>query len=424
MHGIWINATFVFQLFFAELMYSHSFTKRSRFALRCIGAVLLCLVISLMDFFSGNLITDSFLFFLDFALILLPIMLCFQNSIWNLLFAGVAGYATQFFSSMVQAILTPLIAPFLPAGIASELVPMAAAVIPVYLIMYFLFARKIQRGECPNVNNKRLILMTGFIFFICIFFHQLAMTEAETQKRSISMAESLYGMTCCLLLLLILFGMVDNRKMQVQMGIMRQLWNEEKEQYEKAKENIELINIRCHDLKHQIAKLGAASDQDLIRELQNEINIYDAMMHTGNTVLDTIITEKNLLCRKNEIRFSCMADGKLLQNLDTGELYAFLGNAVDNAMESALKLEDPEKRVISLTVKRSGNFVLIEIENYFQGNLKFDDGLPVTTKENQQFHGFGMKSIRRFVEKNHGNMRIFTDNQIFRLVVLLPITDV
>ena len=52
-----------------------------------------------------------------------------------------------------------------------------------------------------------------------------------------------------------------------------------------------------------------------IEEIQDSIQIYEAMVKTGNDVLDTILTEKSLACKANNIVVSCVADGEGLEFL-------------------------------------------------------------------------------------------------------------
>ena len=51
------------------------------------------------------------------------------------------------------------------------------------------------------------------------------------------------------------------------------------------------------------------------------------------------------------------------------------------------------------------------------------DGLPITTKNEQNYHGFGMLSIRHIVEKYGGTMSVRTDQNLFRLDILLPCAE-
>ena len=67
--------------------------------------------------------------------------------------------------------------------------------------------------------------------------------------------------------------------------------------------------------------------------------------------------------------------------------------------------------------------LLIHVENYFEGKLVMRDGIPVTTKEDKNYHGYGMLSIRRIVEKYSGNFSISTEDQLFQIDIMLPIPD-
>ena len=58
------------------------------------------------------------------------------------------------------------------------------------------------------------------------------------------------------------------------------------------------------------------------------------------------------------------------------------------------KIADPERRLIHLSVARQKGFAAIRIENCYDGELHFANGLPITTKKDVGYHGFGVKSIR------------------------------
>lgn len=67
-------------------------------------------------------------------------------------------------------------------------------------------------------------------------------------------------------------------------------------QQKSAKEAIDIINIKCHDLKHQIGALAKMDDplarSKYLQEVSEAVSIYDAVYHTGNKALDYILREK------------------------------------------------------------------------------------------------------------------------------------
>lgn len=58
------------------------------------------------------------------------------------------------------------------------------------------------------------------------------------------------------------------------------------------------------------------------------------------------------------------------------------------------------------------------IENYCSLPVDFKDGLPVTSKENKESHGFGVKSIRYVAEKYGGTVGLDYVDQLFVLNIL------
>lgn len=199
-----------------------------------------------------------------------------------------------------------------------------------------------------------------------------------------------------------------------------------KAQYEMSRESIEIINRKCHDLKHQVAALKHISDpnrkNEVIDSLQSSVMIYDAVAETGNEILDTVLTEKSLICGKHEIALSCIADGKQLAFLDPVDLYTLVGNALDNAIEAVLPLPTAE-RLIRIRVQKKAGLVFLRIENPYSGTLELRDGLPVTHKEDRQNHGFGLKSIRDIGEKYHGLFTIGAEQSQFVLQIAFPLCE-
>ena len=193
-------------------------------------------------------------------------------------------------------------------------------------------------------------------------------------------------------------------------------------QFRQSQENIELVNEKYHDLKHHLQVLrmqsGREDYQNYIDEMEQEIRIYDMEYHTGNYVLDTILTDKSQKCLKNDIRISVVADGALLDQIHVTDLAAIFGNALDNAIEHELQIPDRERRMIHVCVSQKNQMVSILVENYFQGELRQEGEELLTTKADRQSHGYGVKSIRHAVSKYGGVMTVGLEENWFRLKIL------
>ena len=70
--------------------------------------------------------------------------------------------------------------------------------------------------------------------------------------------------------------------------------------------------------------------------------------------------------------------------------------------------------------ERKGDIINIRITNYFSGELRFEDGLPMTHKHDEEgYHGFGMKSMRLIAEKYGGKITAKADGEVFVLNIYL-----
>jgi sensor histidine kinase regulating citrate/malate metabolism len=196
-------------------------------------------------------------------------------------------------------------------------------------------------------------------------------------------------------------------------------------QYRQSKDNIDMINYKYHDLKHQIAVLRSEENPEkrkaYLDQMEEEIRRYEVENKTGNKVLDTVLTGKGITCAKNKITFTCVADGTLLDFMETADICSIFGNALDNAIEYERTIAEQEKRLIHVTVSRQKDFLMIRVENYFEGELQMEQGNLLTTKGNKELHGYGIKSIRYTAGKYDGVVEISTGDQWFTLQVMIPI---
>lgn len=426
MYGFFVENGLVFELIFSLALFFWQMERRSGFAMRLAASVLVFLLASI--FFNqtwpgagawGQ--TLQYLLFLSLAG--LGIWNCFKVEMNQAIFHITAACVTQHMA-------------FTAAGIAEgavelvhrDLILFAVThlflTVLVNLLAYFVFARRMRRGDTKHLPfSTALLCLAGMILFTNLFqnlFRQYD-TGITVQLRAVFSA---FDLVCCLFLLNLQCEICSKKQLERDNDILTHVLYQQKEQMEISKKTIDVINVKCHDLKRQISSLGTKITADEMEELKHAINIYETSVKTGNEALDVILAEKSLLCENEKIRFDCMADGGILNFMTPSDIYSLFGNALDNAMEAVRKTDDPEARYISLSVKRQKGMVVIRCENPYAGTISFHGKLPVTTKRDKQYHGFGVQSIQMIAEKYEGGFAIKAENGIFRLNVLLPFREV
>ena len=427
---------FVVELLAAESMYLYRFRRRPFFLLRLLLAVAACF---LFAFFFPSMPENPYLFALTFLVIFLFTVIAakavFRESWFTVIFCCFAGYTTQHLSYEIYNIFLILMQANGTAGfygnddftsIFPNLVIFAVYMI-VYVVSYFLcfmfFSTKLSPKEDIDVKKTFIFIFSIFILIVDILLNAVIVQNPLEGGKLYVIIIGLYNVLCCIVSLYLQFEVALRRKIEMTFDFMQKIWEKTRSQYEASKENIEIINMKCHDIKHQIRALGTDGTVDpvFLKELEERVSIYDATVKTGNESLDVILMEKSLLCNKQKIEFSCMIDGEKLSFMRDEDIYALFGNIVDNAIEAVLKL-DPAKRVIDLQVKSTGEMLSIRETNYYASAIVLNErGLPETTKGDRMNHGFGLKSIQYICERYGGTMQVETENDVFLLnIVMFP----
>ena len=281
---------------------------------------------------------------------------------------------------------------------------------------YFLFRRRFNGRETVDIKRGHL---TVFALCSSLVVYFLSYWTTSQEKTTIGVLR--FDCVACVLLLVILLDMFRFRKAEREQLLMMRILRQERELHELSRATIDVINRKCHDLKHQISALRhmrSEEQEKSIHELEHAIMIYDSFAKSGNEDLDMILAEKTLLCEEKGIRLQCIADGEKLGFIKTEDLYALMGNALDNAIEAAAQEESSARRIITLRVSAREDIVTIHIENPCKNQPLMMDGLPVTTKRNQDYHGFGVKSMRYIAEKYGGVLTVDWEDGIFYLDIL------
>lgn len=291
-----------------------------------------------------------------------------------------------------------------------------------HVIVAVTIGRWIADGGQKKIGPRQILLAAlTFLAFQAMVVTPEEVRDAFQERRWMNQYLSQLLLAVTLYLQNELFKKSEIRQ---ELDLMNLLWKKEQEHYRLSKETIALINQKCHDLKHQIYALRGTDVQEreaYLEEIAASVRIYEAIVKTGNEALDTILTEKSLYCKEKGITLSCVADGEGLSFIHTVDLFAILGNAIDNAIEAVSCICQEEMRCIDVLIYRRKGLLVINVVNPLQEQLVYEDDLPVTTKADKGFHGFGLRSIKYMAKKYDGVLRIQEEAGCFSLMVLLPI---
>ena len=371
-------------------------------------------------------------FFIHLPLVALPFLfawLCYQITAAEALFIAIAGYTISDIASLVNSMLT-LLDPERFAHFGEEVstgiwgyVLIVASYALTYTVAWFLFIRR-MRGLSLLKNATGPIVALSAVMLVVnqIWGLTFEMYGADYAGSMLCLLEYMWNLICCVFCLCIQFGIFQISQKERELEVARKLIAQKEQQYHVSKETMDAIRRKSHNLKYELSALSAGQgQQEHIDEAMALVDSFDANIQTGSDTLDVIFTEKNLYCRQFQISFVCMIDGGRLDFMEATDQYVLFGNMIDNAVNAVRGLEDPARRSIYLNVHAEKGFLLIRMENPFDGELRFKNGLPLTTSGDEENHGFGMTSIRLIVEKYGGSVSTRAENHVFYLNILFPL---
>lgn len=445
---------YIFGIVLAHFVFFyHAAPKREHFKIRLVAGIIVCVAASsgylgLLYFYQTH---DNYEAYSVFAVVYWIIMMfivvgymifCYQVSVGHALFRGFMAFALEsLVTSILKYFIVAMLLPSLPGRYTISYVLLSAMVyFVIYGFTYQVFAKRIQVVKSAEMLNNRKTVFTYVL--LCIFFSLIndasrgisewivkPMEEYPHMGRIISTIQAYSNgvmMLICIIILLMQYYVFEIAVLQNEKMLFEHLLTERKVQYEHSRDNIDIINQKCHELKKKIIELEQATGQErqeMIQETKKAVMFYDSVVKTGNEVLNTVLTEKSLYCVNRNINLTCMANAEHLSMFEGIDLYTLLENALDNAITCAEGLSEQGKKAVAISIYERGKMLYMSIENYYENPVPLRNGIPISSKKGRGRYGMGIQTMRMIAKKYGGDIRVTMEDQIFILQIAVPFSN-
>lgn len=413
--------SFSLQIILAEMMFMYGQPKRSHPALRIVFGLLFYLLLcwTMPRYTEVNYRWyPTVLTLLRFGLSILLLCFILNTSFKCVLFISLVSYAVQHLAYNLGNFVA-LVTGLERLSLTYYIVTFALFV-GVYAVAYVFIVRRFNKNENVYLQSRICFVLAVFTLLLVFLRDTMHLWGVLTDYE----LAILFTMVSVVLTLFIQFSVLRQGRITEEKRIIEELLRAEESRRTMQQENIDIINMKCHDLRYHLdeyRRANAGSEHaQFFEEVANSIAIYDNTPDTGIPALNALFAEKLLYCSANKIEVSYIIDKAAIERMSASDIYSLFGNAIDNAIQSVEK-EAPEKRTISISAQRRDGFGQVLFANYCAAQPQMRDGLPVSSKDNTQ-HGFGLRSIRYIVEKYAGSMLIDYRDHIFTLSILLPLS--
>ena len=298
----------------------------------------------------------------------------------------------------------------------------------IQIVLFYVLSKKQLRIR--DLKRKPLLVLcstTAFVF-ACLLFKFLNISEFDERVNHIMilLAGGLMFVLIGIFLMYEMFTREEARNIELSSQLQR--LSLESHFFRELEAVQSDIRTWRHEYKNNLIALRAWIDSgqtnkalEYLDNLNVESTLEGAMLHTGNTVLDAVVSSKLLLARSRGIDVSIQAVYPKTSIIEDNDLCAIAGNLLDNAIEACERMEETEQpRFITLSMFVKGKNLALSILNSYDGEIKREGTRFVTVKK-ERFHGIGIRYVDTLVNKYQGHVLREYKEGVFKTHIMLPL---
>ncbi len=273
-----------------------------------------------------------------------------------------------------------------------------------------------------------LIIIPFISIFVILFLVDIAIEFPQTQK-------NIFYAICLIIILQLLtyylfIRISKNNKLKLDYELLELQYKSYKKNALDIQNMYESIRSIRHDIKNHllcILNILEKNNKKLVYDyIQNLIGQQEFTNHSiifsGNDVLDAIINTKQSKAKHYGLSID-ITIANTLTFMSADDICILIGNLLDNAILAA---KESKEKQITLNIQPQDTYVSIFVSNSIDKSILKDNPELKTTKTNKDYHGYGIKNIKKVAETYNGLVRFYEDNNLFIsdiLLLAIPMCD-
>ncbi len=303
----------------------------------------------------------------------------------------------------------------------------------IFFSVIYILTHLMQNQEKSREQYDKSVFLLAFIPLSSVFI-MLTFISIGT---AFSLSPSLDWMITAgaVLLLssnLLMFGMSQYHQKKneefTQMQLLLQQESDRAQYYEMLLMQNENQRILIHDIKKHLQSVAMLNEQRehdkidaYIRQLILSSNLKEASRLCDHELLNSILCRYMQQCIKDHITLHADIRSRTVDFIASNDLTSLFCNLLDNAIEAAGVVPDSFIE-INTSKRKKTPFVVITVINSCRTNPFLSNGRQLCTqKSDKRRHGFGLKSIRRTVQKYHGSMQMYYNDDTFTFHTIITL---
>ena len=178
-----------------------------------------------------------------------------------------------------------------------------------------------------------------------------------------------------------------------------------------------------HDIKNHLILLENLINNQkydeaeaYLQTINEKVSTFSNQVSVNNGIADAILNRFYIEAQEKGIALKVSGHFPMDCYITAYDICTILSNLLSNAILA--ETESKGKEVL-VNIKYTDDKVLLTVENNYAHELDEVDGVFKTTKKDSLGHGYGLSNVKECVEKNGGNISISTENQRFKVMIMM-----
>lgn len=287
-----------------------------------------------------------------------------------------------------------------------------------FLFQYFLVRLMQCHGVTMEEKRVQLLVLIVYSMYFAVFGYTYCFYDINYFKRVENII--LFGSSLVfeiLIFVLSVFFIIDYHKRENEYEENLNFVQNQLIMFDGIQRKLDANQNLMHDMKNHLYTIDLLIEAGKIEEAKDYtlklMPDFNHAMEAGfdSSVISVILYGKRVIAKEKHISLTCGIQVTDI-HIPLPDLNYIITNLLDNAIEATEKLVNWKKRQITFKVYIVREYVVIECENTYQGNIQLrEDGTIETTKKEKANHGMGLRRIEQCARKNRGEFSFeYTDS--------------
>lgn len=272
--------------------------------------------------------------------------------------------------------------------------------------------------------NEWIIVISALLITLLIWISMYIVTLSNLITNFIFLFVTLLLASLNAIIFLFIQKMSHSNQKETEKELLQFQLQQEQKEMRNLEHQYQEISILRHDFQNKVQCIYTMLEQNNYEDarrytekfLKAEHKAAKPRIRSSNSVLNAIMNEKIEKAEQYQIEISCRVTIRIPEYLEY-DLSILLANLLDNAIEACQNNTIPSQIIVVIT--ETAGYFRIAVKNTIQESVLETNQKLESRKKDKAHHGFGLKSVRKIVEKYQGSMEAYEKKNVFIISILL-----